>query len=117
MAKEFTTLMYEKQTYKGEERIVVHKFPWNARDPLHLLKMQKFLDRGFTFTDPRNKNSGIQVIVNESPSAKPPDIGDVPDSTEIKGEEGMEICGVCRKPCKGKFGLMAHMKSHNAKVS
>lgn len=58
MTTEVRTTMYS--VVNG--RVVVHKFPFNAKEPMGMEKLQKFVDRGFTFDDPRLKAPPVQTV-------------------------------------------------------
>ena len=48
-ARGYRTTMY---SVNPDGTIVRHQFPFNAEEPLGMLKLQKFVDRGFTFEKP-----------------------------------------------------------------
>ena len=68
---------------KGE--VVVHRLPFDANEPLGVLKLQKFLSRGFTYDDPRKgRKTGMpNVIVTQTV-----DLEKLADVGEVK-EEGL----------------------------
>ena len=96
--KELRTIMYsveriEKKDAKGrrtgeyEEVVVEHKFPYDPDDKWGMQKLQKFLNRGYTFEDPR-KQEQVGVV------------------------SALKVCPECGKECKGEFGLQRHMVIH-----
>jgi len=64
VTREYRTIMYSLGE-KGE--VVVHKLPYNANEKLGMEILKKFVNRGFTFEDPREDKgmSKPEVIVTK----------------------------------------------------
>ncbi len=82
--QEYRTIMYSiRKTEEGEE-VVVHRLPWNANEKYGMQKLQKMLDRGFTFKDPRKGNGGVpEVLVTDTVNLEKPIV-------DFKPPESME---------------------------
>lgn len=78
--QEVRTIMYS--VVSGA--VVTHRLPFNANDPIGRLKLQKFLQRGFTFDDPRGRvSTGLpQVVVTQEV-----DLGKPIDGSQEQGEQ------------------------------
>ena len=112
--KELRAAMYsveriEKKDAKGrgtgeyEEVVVEHKFPYDPDDKWGMQKLQKFLNRGYTFEDPRKKAVTIGGRITDIPGDSPP---------KVKTELPLLPCPNCGRLCKGEFGLQRHMVTH-----
>ena len=81
--QEVRTIMYSVRHDGGHEgEVVIHRFPYNAHDQLGREKLDVFIKRGFTFTDPRLKKPGEpQVVVTQTVDLEKPIMGDnvIPD--------------------------------------
>ncbi len=61
MAEDIRTVMYSVEDIyvrkNGEKvlekQVVVHKFPWDRNNKYGMQKLQRMVERGFTFEDPR----------------------------------------------------------------
>lgn len=105
VAVEYRTVMYKVEE-NGE--VTVHRFPWNWKDEFGREKLQRMIKRGFLLNDPCEEkgNGGPEVIVTGKPKLA---------AMEGESAEGVKICGVCGKECRGSFGLQAHQRSHKVK--
>ena len=74
VTKEYRTKMYSyRETKDGEKEVVEHMFPWNANERYGMQKLQKMVQRGFMFVDPRKGGNGQPevLITNEVTLEKP----------------------------------------------
>ena len=89
MAEEYRTIMYSIR--EGHE-VIVHKLPWNANDPNGMAKLQKLVERGFTFEDPRKEGTGIpEVLITKKIEKPEEEVTD--DVLSQKALDELEISG------------------------
>ena len=91
MLRKDNTTMYSVENGK----VVVHHLPWDRNNKYSAPKFQKLEARGFTYEPP--------VLTGAVAVAEPPKQG---------GDNF--ICPDCGRPCKGQFGLDAHVKVHKS---
>ena len=91
-----------------EGQVIVHRFMIDKDTKEGKQKLQKYLDRGYTYEKPV-----IQVIEEPVIQPKEEQVIKIDELTEPLPKEVTDIlCPECGKECKSELGLSAHMRVH-----